>query len=116
MIRAVTFDVGGTLIEPWPSVGHVYADVAKRHGWPELSDEALNRGFGKAWASLSVFRYTKAEWLGLVKATFKEVIAEPVGLALFSELYEQFSAPESWHVYEDVVPTLQVLSRRGLKL
>ena len=27
-IRAVTFDVGGTLIQVWPSVGHVYADVA----------------------------------------------------------------------------------------
>ena len=24
-IKAVTFDVGGTLIRPWPSVGHVYA-------------------------------------------------------------------------------------------
>ena len=116
MIRAVTFDVGLTLIEPWPSVGHVYAEVAARHGWPGLSVEALNRGFGRAWTSLSVFRYTKAEWLGLVNDTFKEVIAEPVGPALFSELYEQFSAPESWRVYEDVVPTLRILAERGLKL
>ena len=116
MIRAVTFDVGGTLIEPWPSVGHVYAEVAARHGWTGLSVEALNREFGKAWASLGVFRYTRAEWLGLVKATFGGVIAEPVGPALFSELYEQFSTPESWHVYKDVVPTLRVLSQLGLKL
>ena len=43
MIRAVTFDVGGTLIEPWPSVGHVYAEVAAQHGWAGLSIEALNR-------------------------------------------------------------------------
>ena len=31
-VKAVTFDVGGTLIEPWPSVGHAYAEVAQRHG------------------------------------------------------------------------------------
>src|SRR5215472_12531437 len=116
MIQAVTFDVGGTLIEPWPSVGHVYAEVAARHGWRGLSVEALNREFAKAWASLGVFRYTRAEWLGLVNTTFKKLIAEPVAPALFSELYEQFSAPESWHVYEDVVPTLRILSERGLKL
>jgi len=30
-IRAVTFDVGGTLIECCPSVGHIYAEVAGRH-------------------------------------------------------------------------------------
>jgi hypothetical protein len=38
-IRAVTFDVGGTLIEPWPSVGRVYAEVAARHG-VEVAAEA----------------------------------------------------------------------------
>jgi putative hydrolase of the HAD superfamily len=116
MIRAVTFDVGGTLIEPWPSVGHVYAEVAAQHGWAGLSIEALNREFGKAWANLGVFRYTKAEWLGLVNATFQGVIAEPAGPALFAELYEQFATPESWHVFKDVLPTLRVLSQLGLKL
>jgi len=31
-IRAISFDVGGTLIRPWPSVGHVYAEVAAQQG------------------------------------------------------------------------------------
>ena len=31
IIKAITFDVGGTLIEPWPSVGHAYAGVAARY-------------------------------------------------------------------------------------
>jgi len=31
-IRAITFDVGGTLIAPWPSVGHIYSDIAARFG------------------------------------------------------------------------------------
>jgi putative hydrolase of the HAD superfamily len=52
----------------------------------------------------------------LVKATFQEVMAKPVSPAMFSELYDEFSQPESWHVYKDVVPTLAQLSKRGLKL
>ena len=36
-IQAVTFDVGGTLIEVWPSVGQVYAEVAARNGVKGLS-------------------------------------------------------------------------------
>ena len=31
-VRAVTLDVGGTLIEPWPSVGADYAAVAGEFG------------------------------------------------------------------------------------
>jgi FMN phosphatase YigB (HAD superfamily) len=31
-VEAVTFDVGGTLIEPWPSVGHIYAEAASKLG------------------------------------------------------------------------------------
>ncbi len=116
MIRAVTFDVGGTLIEPWPSVGHVYAAVAARHGWSGLSAAALNREFKKAWTNLRAFKHTKAEWLQLVKFTFQPLIEEPVTPAFFSELYEQFSVPGSWRIYEDVVPTLKALSQSGLKL
>ena len=47
-IRAVTLDVGGTLIEPWPSVGHVYARVAERFGIV-CSAEGVNRSFAAAW-------------------------------------------------------------------
>ena len=47
-IKAITFDVGGTLIEPWPSVGHAYAEVAARHGVTVEPDEVTSR-FVKAW-------------------------------------------------------------------
>src|SRR5262249_44700851 len=48
-VRAITFDVGGTLIQPWPSVGHIYAEVAAHHGRRDISVEALNRQFAAAW-------------------------------------------------------------------
>ena len=48
-IQAVTFDVGGTLIRPWPSVGHVYAEVAARHAQARY---AIERGFASLCAAL----------------------------------------------------------------
>ena len=48
-IRAVTLDVGGTLVHVWPSVGHVYAEVAARHGINGLSAKLLDRRFAAPW-------------------------------------------------------------------
>jgi putative hydrolase of the HAD superfamily len=115
-VSAVTFDVGGTLIEPWPSVGHIYAEVAGRHGWPNLSIEALNRGFATAWRALRNFNYTKPEWRSLVDATFHGQIDGTLSRAFFSELYEHFAEGDAWRIFDDVVPTLQRLKNRGVKL
>ena len=38
-IRAVTFDVGHTLIEPRDSVGNTYAEIAARHVTGALSGD-----------------------------------------------------------------------------
>src|SRR5206468_3601936 len=70
-IRAVTFDVGGTLIEPWPSVGHIYAEVAARHGMKGLSAVVLNRQFTAAWRARKIFNYARSEWAELVNETFR---------------------------------------------
>jgi FMN phosphatase YigB (HAD superfamily) len=57
-IRAVTFDVGGTLIEVWPSVGHVYAEVAAWHGVKGLSAELSDRRFAAAWRATRQFSHS----------------------------------------------------------
>jgi putative hydrolase of the HAD superfamily len=115
-IRAVTFDVGGTLIEPWPSVGHVYAEVAARHGWRGLSVPMLNRRFAEAWGALKSFNYTRSEWAAVVEATFRGVIEGPPSRALFDDLYARFGRREAWRIFDDVVPTLETLAARGLRL
>ena len=50
-IKAVTFDAGGTLLEPWPSVGAIYAAVAEEFGYPHLAPERLNSAFAAAWST-----------------------------------------------------------------
>jgi putative hydrolase of the HAD superfamily len=115
-IQAVTFDVGGTLIKPWPSVGHVYAEVAARHGLEQVPPEALNRQFGAAWRALKGFNHGREEWAALVDQTFAGLSVEPPSQTFFPELYDRFREPEAWQVFDDVVPTLHELASLGINL
>jgi putative hydrolase of the HAD superfamily len=115
-IRAVTFDIGGTLITPRPSVGEIYAEVAARHGWDRPDAGELERRFRAAWRAHPNFGHTREEWRTLVHATFAAPGGRAPTRALFRDLYARFTGRSAWHVFEDVVPALQALSRRGLKL
>jgi putative hydrolase of the HAD superfamily len=113
-IKAVTFDVGGTLIEPWPSVGHVYAEVAARHG-VIVSADVLNARFRSAWSARKSFEHSRAGWGELVDEVFLG-LCEPPRQTFFGELYDRFSEAGAWHVFDDVVPTLDALASSGIKL
>ena len=114
-IQAVAFDAGGTLIEPWPSVGHIYADVAARHGVNAPAPETLNRQFAAAWRAKQNFDYSQPAWFALVRQTFGDQAAA-LPEDFFPDLYRRFTDTAVWRVHEDVWPTLENLSRRGLKL
>jgi putative hydrolase of the HAD superfamily len=115
LIRAVTFDVGGTLIHPTPSVGHIYADAAARHGCGDISPRVLNQRFAAAWARLENFSHTYAQWAALVDETFAGITQAPPSETFFPDLYARFARPEAWAVFPDVVPALEQLTRAGLK-
>lgn len=111
-ISAITFDVGGTLIEPWPSVGHVYADVAAQHGYFSPAPQVLNTRFRSAWRACRRFDYTRDGWARLVQQTF-ESDAE---LPFFDALYQRFTESAAWRVFEDVTPTLESLACARVRL
>ncbi len=113
---AITFDVGGTLITPKPSVGHIYASVAAHHGFPSLSPERINRRFATAWRALKRFRHTRAQWARLVDASFGGDVPVLPSRTFFPEIYNRFTEPSAWRVYSDVWPTLRALSARGYRL
>jgi putative hydrolase of the HAD superfamily len=114
-IKAVTFDVGGTLIEPWPSVGHVYAQVAARNGLKNCAADMLNARFRTAWSSRKPFEHSRAGWKELVDEVFVG-LCDPPSQTFFPELYDRFSEPDAWRVFEDVVPTLEALASLGIRL
>lgn len=115
-VRAVTFDVGGTLIECWPSVGHVYAEGAARHGHKLLSPAVLNGRFKNAWGRFKDFAHTRADWSALVDETFRGLVEPLPSQTFFQALFDRFSQPDAWRIFEDVVPVLKALRARGLSL
>jgi putative hydrolase of the HAD superfamily len=115
-ITAVTFDAGGTLIEPWPSVGHIYARVAARHGIRGVSPEQLNQRFRIVWRQLRNFDYSRRAWQRVVKETFHGVSTFAPGRDCFEDLYRRFAQPDVWRIFRDVLPALEALAARGIRL
>lgn len=115
-ICAVTFDVGGTLIQPWPSVGHVYAEVAAGHGFAGIDPAALNDRFAVAWKARGAFEHSPRAWAGVVDATFAGLVDCKPSESFFSDLYERFGDPSAWRIYDDALPTLEELASRGFRL
>lgn len=114
--QAVTFDVGGTLIQPWPSVGAVYAKVAEGHGFSSLNAARIEKQFRQALAERVEFQHTKEGWFGVVKESFRNLLSEADCAAFFPSLYERFGKADVWRIYEDVLPALDQLAERGFRL
>lgn len=112
-IRAVTFDVGGTLMAPWPSVGHVYSRVAAELGIV-ADPERITTQFVNAWRARGEFDYSREGWMDLVRHSFHGM-AE-VTEKLFVALYDSFSTHDAWRVYEDVAPSFEILQKNNFRL
>lgn len=127
--KAVVFDVGQTLLEVKPSVGHVYAEAAVRHGVEAAPDE-LEQAFRRLWAERRSsfpddrgYGTSEAEerawWREIVHAVFTETgHRDRFGDAFedyFDHVFALFETPRVWRVFEDVVPALDELDRLGLR-
>jgi putative hydrolase of the HAD superfamily len=111
--RAVTFDVGGTLIEPYPSVGAVYAEAARPFGI-EANPDIVTGCFYKAWKERHPFDYSRDAWAELVRASFRDFGV--ISVDCFNSIYEAFAQPSAWRVYPDVLPVLAALRTANIRL
>ncbi|MHC4789055.1 MAG: HAD-IA family hydrolase [Planctomycetota bacterium] len=121
---AVFFDAGHTLIYADPPVGEAYARALRRAGFEADGDE-VHRQFEEAWRRLRerqppgglAYGGTEAE----AKDFWREVVRDsfaPFGMPAdfertFLALWDHFAAASAWRVYDDVVPALEELRRRG---
>ncbi len=113
---AVSFDVGGTLVEPWPSVGEVYASVAREEGLGELDPVRIERQFGLGWKARGMFDYSTEAWQSVVQASLHGLTSPEEIDRIFPKLYQRFAEPRAWRIYPDVLPTLEQLRSRGVRL
>lgn len=115
-VRAVTFDCAGTLIQPWPSVGAVYALAGERCGYRGLDADELNRRFGLVWSGLRRFDYTRRAWFEVVRETMKGLVETADMDRYFIEAYDGFARAGAWRVHSDVRPCLEVLQRLKIRM
>jgi len=78
-VQAVSFDVGGTLLTPHPSVGAVYAEILLRHQ-VELAPSVIETRFRQAFS--------------LLRAHPRAVINEATELAFWREMALRSVSPE----------------------
>lgn len=120
-VCVVVFDAVGTLILPQTSVAEIYFRLGQKHGSqlaPLVIHERLGRLFSEIFSrSPGPERMGDAGqrklWRELVFRLFTDV---PDPEPLFQALWQRFASPETWSVFSDVAPALEVLSQRGYRL
>ncbi len=127
----VLFDAGDTLVAPRESFGAVYARVLETLG-VTLPAADLERGLRRCWAETNraiepgIDRYAmdgageNAYWLRFVAGTLALTPGAPRDEAFAASALEPLRAafrdPESWQVFDDVMPVLSVLREAGARL
>jgi len=126
-IRAVSFDLGGTLIAAAPSVGAIYADVCRAHG-VEVPSDRCDHSFETAWARRSStappgvdsFSHSPGGedgwWSGVVLEVLEACGVPPEKAPPVDAFRAAFASPPAWRVYDDVPRTLESLRARGYRL
>lgn len=124
--KAIFFDVGNTLLYPFPSVEIVCAEILKSHGYnASLEDisEALKKAdayYEKRYKEDDTFWASEKQaaslWEDLYALALNEVGIDGEAAKLAREIYETFGLAEKWRPYPDVIPVLKILKDKGLTL
>lgn len=129
--RTLLFDVGETLIGPRVGFGEVYAEVLGDLGWSVPADR-LNRALSQVSREVErqipagVDRYRhypggeQEYWLRFASRALELATGEPPdptrATVALNRLREAFRGPEAWLIYEDVIPALDRLRDRGVRM
>lgn len=119
-VAVVTFDVGDTLLKPWPSVGSIYSEVLASHGFradPEQLDarftKALKASGNQGGRATDEHRET-TKWRGIVRQTVAELDGREFE-KIFQDLWDTFARPERWQLRENARKTIDELRQRGFR-
>lgn len=118
-LDCVLFDAGDTLLAPAPSFQGRFMAVAAEHGLP-LQEAAVDAAIADAaraaeWPSDWTDPATQREfWTGFYRQVLADLGHE--GRELADALFEAFSDPAAYRLFDDVRPALDELAARGIKL
>jgi putative hydrolase of the HAD superfamily len=124
-LRAIVFDVGGTLVYPADPVGETYAHFAKKRGVklpPEATTtafrEALKNCSPRAKGSIPSDGNDRVWWKQVVTISMPEkTFADDAAFEeFFEEVYLHFAKPDAWGVYPEVLEVLEALRDHDVEL
>ena len=126
MIKAITFDVGSTLLFPHPSVAETFVTAASRYG-NDITLETAESHVDDCW-KLYFAEYQRDGDFWCTHEGCKHIweiqyalLCDLCGLTshkaeIVNDVYEAFLRGHHWEMYADVVPTLEVLRERGIRM
>lgn len=125
-IRAVFFDVGNTLLYPYPSVPHVVQEVLAEEGHEHdlgviealmpLVDgyyEDRYREDDSFWADHDA---TVAVWVGMYALLSRELEVDIDPERFGHRVWSEFGESSRWQMYDDVIPVLSRLRENGVRI
>jgi putative hydrolase of the HAD superfamily len=120
-IKAVLFDFVGTLVFVKDSVGSVYSQIASGYGKfsnAELLDRNFHMLIKKKIPPTGGEIEEKKWWKSLVVETFEMSncnLGDKLN-SIFESIFIEFSKANVWGIYPDVLPVLNELRKRNIKL
>jgi putative hydrolase of the HAD superfamily len=127
--KVIFFDAVGTLFGVRGSVGEVYRNLALEFGIdiaPQILDESFRASFKAApvpvFPGVELNKIPEQEfawWQDIAIATFTQagILTKFKDFPFFfAKLYNHFATDQTWYVYGDVFPTLQLWQQQGVEL
>lgn len=126
MTRAVFFDVGNTLLFPYPSVSEVCRQVLLNAG--HVRDLEAIDAFMPLVDAYYEDRYreddtfwtdegeTNEVWVGMYSLLARKLGLKEDAEDLARRVYDEFGRADRWRAYEDVVPALMRIRERGHRI
>lgn len=125
--RVIFFDAGGTLLTPYPSVGEVYAEVARCHG-VVVAPEFLDARFKHVWAEKDQRNERLAQagqatpldeklwWKGIVWKVFLGTGPFHDFDRFFDELFLSFGKESRWRLFPETIEVLRILKEQHFRM
>ena len=118
--HVIVFDAVGTLIKPAEDVATTYQRMGREFGSQLSRDEISLRFqssrktvFDSDSSCVASDSLALQQWRQLAKAVFGEQADFD---RLFRNLWDFFSLPSSWQVFDDVLPTLAMIEQAGVEV
>jgi putative hydrolase of the HAD superfamily len=116
--QTISFDATGTLFDPLPSIGGIYAEVLHQHGVflsePELEMRFMAEFHKSRSVPLSIVNedHEKHRWHSVVRGILSEDFTE----AIFEDLWQTMAEGFRWKPKARIFRTLTALKESGFRL